>query len=132
MVEQVEELRAELQAHPFADGQPEVLDNGEIGIHKPGAINWRARSRPELSDGCRICVCADKGARIEPILKRVHFGRCDTARICCDLPALVRIANLEGPIKPASTIPEERHTRCVVAVDYEERKARHNPFDDIR
>src|SRR5215469_1967171 len=123
MVEQVEELGAELQAHPFAEGEYEVLDNGEIGIHEARTVHWSARSGPEFSDGCWIRVGAEKGTRIEPILKRVHLGGCDTTGISRDLSTFIRVTDLEGPIKPAAAVPEERHTRRIVAVDYEERKA---------
>src|SRR5450631_1612426 len=37
MIEQIEDLRAEIQPHPLAPGQHEMLDRREVGIDEVGA-----------------------------------------------------------------------------------------------
>ena len=46
VIEEVEELSPELQAHPFSPGQGEVLDGRKISVHKAWSGNRRPSAFP--------------------------------------------------------------------------------------
>src|SRR6266567_7269531 len=68
VIEQVEELRPELQSHPFPERQREVLDDREIRVYETRSINRGPGSRAEFSGG-RL----RERTGIEPILNRVNL-----------------------------------------------------------
>src|ERR1700728_13743 len=123
MVEQIEELSAELHTHSFAEREGKVLDDGEIGIHKSRTIDGRARSGAELA--CRRLL---KSTRIKPILQGVNGGRSATGRIGCNRTWLVGIAHLVRTLQGKSVVGEVR-SRFVRTVDDKQRESRCGSFD---
>ena len=59
VIEEIEELGAEVQAHPFAR-QRELFDYGEVGVDEIGADGWDARGIAQLAgSGCGEAGCID-------------------------------------------------------------------------
>ena len=67
VVEQVEELRPEVQAH-ILPRQRELLDDGEIRVHEVWTVDGHARSIPEVADR------TDEASRVN-VLETLMAGR---------------------------------------------------------
>ncbi len=63
MVEKVEELRAEVQAHPFPR-QGELFDDGKVGVHKARPRHRNTKRVPQLA-WCR----RNKAGRVNPLIQ---------------------------------------------------------------
>ena len=67
VVEQVEELRPEVQAH-ILPWQRELLDDGKVRVHEVWTVDGQARSIPEVADR------TDKASRVN-VLEILMAGR---------------------------------------------------------
>src|SRR4029077_5421630 len=61
MIEQIEELSAEVRANALGDC--EALDHREICVHEAWAGKWRSGGRSQLADRC-----LSKAIRVKPLL----------------------------------------------------------------
>src|ERR1700690_1864515 len=110
MVEEIEELRPELQVHTLV-GQLEVLDSREIRIHEVRPVDGSGGSRSELSRRW-----SDIALGVEPLAQ----GRM----------AALRIANLVGAV-PVGEVVQEVHAGLVGAVVHVDGESRKNSFNHV-
>src|SRR5580704_480316 len=124
MIEQVEELSPELQAHAFAERQNEVLDEREIGVQEVWTVGWGSRRCPELSRWSGL-----EGAGIEPMLQSVNF--CRATRLSPHISALVRVPDQVGALEGVAAVPNKVYAGGVGAIHHEERKSRNVPLNQV-
>ena len=112
MIEQVEELRTEIQTHTFP-GQRKLFDNGEIGVNE---------TRTRYRDSIRVPQEArrrhNKAGRVNPLVRAVVGGIEVATR---NLVRAVKVVPIAAGV--------EEDTGLVIAVDQRVRKPRGNFFD---
>src|SRR5208337_1997167 len=111
VIEEVEELSSELQAHTLPELQRNVLDGGKVDVDVTWAVNGRARSGPELS-----CGSVGKGTRVEPALDCVYLGR--AVGSAAFRPAPVWVTHFVGAVHTQEVVIHER-PGLIVTVDHE-------------
>ena len=90
VIEEVEELRAEIQTHLFAR-QRELLDDGEVGVDEIRPDDRNARRISQLADGRR-----NKAGWIDPLqLAVVRVGGVATGNLVGPIPVVAVAAVLE-------------------------------------
>src|SRR5512135_554196 len=114
MIEDIEELRSEVQVHPFAER--EMLDKGQVGIYESRSGDRRAGRISQFARRRR-----HERAGIEPGGKRVHLCRTYAAGVGGHVTRLIGIAHHIRPVE-AISVPLEEGAGLVVAGDHEHGK----------
>src|SRR6266852_5381674 len=113
VVEEIEELRSEIQAHAFPR-QRELFDHGEVGVDET-----RTRDRDAIRVPQPAWCRRNKAGRVDPLILAA-VGR-------------VRVAT-SNPVRPVKIVPVaavlEEDSRLVKAVDQGDRKSRGDFFDE--
>src|SRR6266849_5859362 len=96
VVEEVKELRPEIETHVFP-GQLELLDDGEVGVDEVRPVDWGAVGVSKLAIGRE-----GKRARVKPVLDGVNPCWRHATGISGDRSSFVGIANDIGPNQAGS------------------------------
>src|SRR6266852_7529430 len=121
VVEEIEELRPEIQAHAFPR-QRELFDHGEVGVDETRTRDRDAIRVPQFPEEHTVNLDnrrRNKAGRVDPLVPAV-VGR-------------VRVAT-SNPVWPVKIVPVaavlEEDSRLVKAVDQGDRKTRGDFFDE--
>src|SRR6185437_9901802 len=106
VIEQVEELCPEVQPHLLA--QEEMLDNGQVSIHKTRAGDRRAGSAPQFTDWSRR-----KSTGVKPGCNGMYLGRAIRATT-----RPIRIAHHVRAVTKSTCVPLEIHPRGIGSVHH--------------